>query len=56
MTATFFLPSFAAAIATPVGLIGLLLALMGIYGTVSYIVVLRTREVAFHMALGAQKA
>jgi predicted permease len=54
MTAIFFLPSFAAAIATPVGVIGLLLALMGIYGTVSYIVVLRTREVGIRLALGAQ--
>jgi len=54
-TATFFLPSFAAAIATPVGLIGLLLASMGIFGTVSYIVVRRTREVGIRMALGAQK-
>lgn len=54
-TATFFLPSFAAAIALPIGLIGLLLASMGIYGTVSYVVVLRTREVGIRMALGAKK-
>jgi predicted permease len=51
----FFLRSFAAAITIPVGLIGLLLASMGIYGTVSYIVVLRTREVGIRMALGAKK-
>jgi ABC-type antimicrobial peptide transport system permease subunit len=29
--------------------------LMGIYGTVNYIVVLRTREIGIRMAVGAQK-
>src|ERR1700686_1141835 len=51
----FIISSLAAAIASTVGLVGLLLALMGIYGTVSYIVVLRTREVGIRMAIGAQK-
>jgi predicted permease len=47
--------SIVAAVASTIGLLGLLLALMGIYGTVSYIVVLRTREVGIRMAIGAQK-
>ena len=51
----FIVSSIAAAVASTVGLFGLLLALMGIYGTVSYIVVLRTREVGIRMAIGAQK-
>jgi putative ABC transport system permease protein len=51
----FIVASFTALIASSIGLVGLLLALMGIYGTVSYIVVLRTREVGIRMAIGAQK-
>jgi ABC-type antimicrobial peptide transport system permease subunit len=51
----FIVSSIAAAVASTIGLFGLLLALMGIYGTVSYIVVLRTREVGIRMAIGAQK-
>ena len=35
---------------------GLVLALVGIYGTVSYIVVPRTREIGIHVAVGAQKS
>lgn len=46
---------FAALIACTIGLFGLVLAAMGIYGTISYIAVLRTREVGIRMAIGAQK-
>jgi ABC-type antimicrobial peptide transport system permease subunit len=55
-TAPFITSSLAAAVASTIGLLGLLLASMGIYGTVSYIVVLRTREVGIRMAVGAQKS
>lgn len=52
---SFIASSLTAGIASTVGLLGLLLASMGIYGTVSYIVALRTREVGIRMAVGAQK-
>ena len=52
---SFLISTFSAAIASAIGLIGLVLALMGIYGTVSYIVVLRTREIGIRMAVGAQR-
>lgn len=44
------------AFASAVGSCALLLALMGIYGTVSHIVVLRTREVGIRRAVGAQRS
>jgi ABC-type antimicrobial peptide transport system permease subunit len=54
-TPPFLISALAASIASIVGMLGLLLASMGIFGTVSYIVVLRTREVGIRIALGAKK-
>jgi predicted permease len=54
-TESFLASSISATIASSIGMLGLLLASMGIFGTVSYIVVLRTREVGIRIALGAKK-
>jgi predicted permease len=54
-TPPFLISRLAAMVASIVGLLGLILASAGIFGTVSYIVVLRTREVGIRMALGAKK-
>jgi len=54
-TPPFLGSALAAGVAITVSLFGLLLAVMGIWGTVSYIVVLRTREIGIRMAVGAQK-
>ena len=54
-TPPFLISRLAAMVTSIVGLLGLILASAGIFGTVSYIVVLRTREVGIRMALGAKK-
>jgi predicted permease len=50
------LPSkIATLFATSVGSLGLFLASVGIYGTIMYVVLQRTREISIRLALGAQE-